>query len=242
MTKLFDAIGVLQEEKDDSCYLLRPTETMLSPLPGLDEEGMTVTYERRTATQLEHVHFLSWDHPMITHAMDMMTTEVIGKSSVALCQDKSLPAGAYWLECLFVLSAKAEKSLQLARFLPPTPVKICLNAKLQQEDKQFIKIEPVLPKMGTQLVNALRNQIIDVLENAQQQAEQNALAIKQRHRQEMHELLGDELARLQSLQQVNPAIRDEEISHLSKQIASLDTLISSAKLQLEAVRLVVNNP
>jgi ATP-dependent helicase HepA len=242
MTKLFDAIGVLQEEKDESCYLLRPTETMLSPLPGLDEEGMTVTYERTFATRLEHVHFLSWDHPMITHAMDMMTTEVIGKSSIGLCQDKSLPAGAYWLECLFVLSNKAEKSMQLARFLPPTPIKICLNAKLDKEDKQFFKIEPVLPKMGVQLVNALRNQIVSVLEGAQIQAEQLAILVKSECQQQMQSLLGDELARLKSLQQINPAIRPEEISHLATQIDSLDSLISTATLNLEAVRLVVNNP
>ena len=242
MTKLFDAIGVLQEEKDESCYLLRPTETMLTPLPGLDEEGMTVTYERTTATRVEQAHFLSWDHPMITHAMDMMTTEVVGKSSIGLCQDKSLPPGAYWLECLFVLSAKADKSLQLARFLPPTPVKICLNAKLMEEDKQFFRIEPVLTKMGNQLINALRKQIVEVLENAQQQAEQRAIVIKQQRQSQMRTLLGDELTRLQSLQQVNPAIRPEEITHLAKQISSLDELIGNAKLHLEAVRLVVNNP
>lgn len=242
MTKLFDAIGVLQEEKDESCYLLRPTETMLSPLPGLDEEGMTVTYERTTATQLEQAHFLSWDHPMITHAMDMMTTEVIGKSSIGLCKDATLSAGAYWLECLFVLSAKAEKSMQLARFLPPTPIKVCINTKLEKEDKQFFKIESVRPKMGAQLINALRAQIIEALESAPIQAEQLATTVKNERLQQMHSLLGDELARLQSLQKVNPAIRQEEISHLMNQIDSLDDLINNAKLNLEAVRLVVNNP
>ncbi|MDP5133674.1 MAG: RNA polymerase-associated protein RapA [Paraglaciecola sp.] len=242
MTKLFDAIGVLQEEKDESCYLLRPTETMLSPLPGLDEEGMTVTYERTTATRIENAHFLSWDHPMITHAMDMLTTEVIGKSSVGLCQDRALPAGAYWLECLFVLSAKAEKTMQLARFLPPTPIKVCINTKLENEDKSFFKIESVRPKMGVQLINALRTQVVSALETAQVQAEQLAGEIKTERQQQMQTLLGDELARLQSLCEVNPAIRPEEISHLEEQIGSLTHLITSAKLNLEAVRLVVNNP
>lgn len=242
MTKLFDAIGVLQEEKDESCYLLRPTETMLSPLPGLDEEGMTVTYERTTATRVEQAHFLSWDHPMITHAMDMLTTEVIGKSSIGLCQDKSLPTGAYWLECLFVLSAKADKSMQLGRFLPPTPVKICLNAKLEQEDKQFFRIEAVQQKMGSQLINALRTQIVAVLASAQQQAEKQATVIKQERQTQMQNLLGDELSRLQNLQTVNPAIRPEEISHIDNQINNLTTIIAGAKLNLEALRLVVNNP
>jgi ATP-dependent helicase HepA len=241
MTRLFDGLGILQEEKDESCYLLRPTETMLSPLPGLEEEGMTITYERTTATLLEHVHFLSWDHPMIQHAMDMLTTEVIGKSSIALSRDKSKPAGSYWVECLFVLSAKADKGLQLSRFLPPTPVKVCIDAKLQVIDKHFTRLEPVLPKMGNQLVNALKNQLEVSLTHAQQQAEQKAHLITQSRKLNMQTLLGDELARLQSLQKVNPAIRDEEINHVANQITHLEQAMNGARLNLEAVRFIVNN-
>jgi ATP-dependent helicase HepA len=55
-------------------------------------------------------------------------------------------------------------------------------------------------------------------------------------------LLGGELARLQNLQQVNPAIRDEEIEHVANQINSLVKIMGAAKLNLEAVRLIVNNP
>jgi len=242
MTRLFDAIGLLQEDHDESCYVLRPTETMISPLPGLDEEGMTITYERTTATLLEHVTFLSWDHPMIQHAMDMLTTDVVGKSSIAFCRDKSKPAGAYWLECLFVLSAKAVHGLQLSRFLPPTPVKICIDANSQSIDKHFIQLEAVLPKMGNQLINALKTQVQTCLHHAQQEAEQQAELVKKKHISQMQALLGGELARLQNLQQVNPAIRDEEIEHVANQIDSLVKIMGEAKLNLEAVRLIVNNP
>jgi ATP-dependent helicase HepA len=242
MTRLFDAIGLLQEDNGESCYILRPTETMISPLPGLDEEGMTITYERTTATLLEHVTFLSWDHPMIHHAMDMLTTDVIGKSSIAFCRDKSKPAGAYWLECLFVLSAKAAHGLQLSRFLPPTPIKICIDNNSQPIDKHFIQLEPVLPKVGTQLINALKSQVEKCLYTALEQAEQTAQLVKSKRISQMQELLGDELARLQNLQKMNPAIRDEEIEHVANQIHNLEIIMSEARLNLEAVRLIVNNP
>lgn len=242
MTHLFDAIGILQEDHGETSYLLRPTETMISPLPGLDEEGMTITYERTTATLLEHVTFLSWDHPMIQHAMDMLTTETIGKSSIAFCHDKTKPAGAYWLECLFVLSAKAEKGLQLSRFLPPTPVRVCIDASLQAVDKQFIQLDTVSPKMGLQLINALKTPLENCLVHARQQAETLALQVKAERKAQMHSLLGDELSRLSNLQKNNPAIRDEEIEHLTSQIARLNNIIDDAKLEFEAVRLIVNNP
>lgn len=242
MTRLFDAIGLLQEDNGESCYLLRPTETMISPLPGLDEEGMTITYERTTATLLEHVTFLSWDHPMVHHAMDMLTTDITGKSAIAFCRDKSLPAGAYWLECLFVLSAKAAQGMQLSRFLPPTPIKIGIDANLKLVDKTFIQLESVLPKMGNQLISALKPQVEKCLHHAQQQAEQKSQLVKSKRISQMQELLGAELARLQSLQKVNPAIRDEEIEHVANQIDSLKIIMGEARLNLEAVRLIVNNP
>ncbi|WP_158966777.1 RNA polymerase-associated protein RapA [Paraglaciecola sp. L3A3] len=242
MNRLFDGLGFLQEDHGESCYLLRPTETMIGPLPGLDEEGLTVTYERTTATLLEHVQFLSWDHPMIQHAMDMLTTDVIGKSSVAFCHDKSQPPGAYWLECLFVLSAKADKKLQLAKFLPPTPLKVCVDAKLNLSDKHFIQLSPVKGKMGNQLINALKTQLEQCIEQAQEQANIQAEQVKSSRISLMQESLGDELSRLQSLQKVNPAIRDEEIEHVATQINSLHETMSTAKLNLEAVRLIVNNP
>ncbi|MFT2089832.1 RNA polymerase-associated protein RapA [Paraglaciecola sp. 2405UD69-4] len=242
MTRLFDSLGVLQEEHDESCYLLKPTEKMIGPLPGLDEEGMTITYERPTATLLEHVQFLSWDHPMIQHAMDTLTTDVTGKSAVALCQDKSKPAGSYWLECLFVLSAKADKGLQLSRFLPPTPVKVCLDANQALTDKRFTQLNSVLPKMGNQLINALKPQLEKCLEHSHVYAEKTAQHIKSQRIAEMKEQLGDELSRLKSLQKVNPAIRDDEIDYLTQQITSLEKVMHSAKLNLEAVRFIVNNP
>lgn len=241
MSRLFDCVGVLQEEIDDTCYLLRPTESMHQHLPGLEEEGMTVTYERKTATQLEHVHFFSWDHPMVHHAMDMVTTDVMGKSAIGLSQDKSLPPGTYWLECLFVLSAKAPKQLQLDRFLPPTPIKIAIDSKGYPTDKVFHQLQSVNQKTASQLVGALQNHIEKGLSHAEQFATEEASELRANSLHQMHQLLGGELSRLTELQQVNPSIRDDELIHLRTQIETLDHVIGSSNLHLEAVRLVVNN-
>lgn len=241
MTKLLDALGILQEEQDDYCYTLRPTETMISQLPGLDEEGMTITYERTTATTLENVHFFSWDHPMVNHAMDMIVTDLLGKSAIGVNIDKSLPPGAYWIECLFVLSAKAQKSLQLDRFLPPTPIKICIDAKGNLLQKSFHQLQAVNQKMAQQLATALQKHIQNAIETAQQFGMEKAAIIRDNCLSQMHSSLGDELIRLEKLQKINPSIRQDEIDHLAVRIAALDELIQSSSLHLEAIRLVVNN-
>jgi ATP-dependent helicase HepA len=96
--------------------------------------------------------------------------------------------------------------------------------------------------MGNQLISALKTQVEKCLQNASQQAEQEAVLVKNKRMDQMQELLGGELARLQSLQKVNPAIRDEEIEHVAHQIDSLKNIMGEARLHLEAIRLIVNNP
>lgn len=242
MGNLFDALGIAQEDRDESTYLLRPTESMITQLPGMDDEGMTVTYERDTATQLEHVHFLSWDHPLVNNAMDMLLAEHQGKSAICLHSDNSKPAGYYWLECLFVLTGHADKSLQLHRFLPPTPFKLCLDAKQQLIETNFTQLQHVKHKMGRKLCRALEKPIQTSLQLAQSQAEQKAQHIMQQQAESVKSLLGQEIERLVALREVNPSIRDEETQFLQAQHDGLLQAISQAKIRLEAVRFVVNNP
>jgi ATP-dependent helicase HepA len=96
--------------------------------------------------------------------------------------------------------------------------------------------------MGNQLINALKPQVEKCLHTAQEQAEKAAQLVKIKRISQMQELLGGELARLQNLQKVNPAIRDDEIEHVANQINSLESIMGEARLNLEAVRLIVNNP
>ena len=82
--------------------------------------------------------------------------------------------------------------------------------------------------MGNQLINALKPQLETCLTQAQQQADNQSQQVKQSRIDMMQELLGDELARLQSLQKVNPAIRDEEIEHVANQITNLKQVMQDA--------------
>ena len=241
LTRLFDAIGIAQEDKDEHCYILRPGESMISQLPGLDEEGITVTYERGIALSREDVRFLSADHPMVQHALDMILTDTIGMSSVALSQDKSLPNGSYWVECLFVLSASAPRALQLHRYLPPTPIRLCVDAAGKLSNQQFVNLERLKGKMGRQLVEALKPQIDAAVTLAGKQAATQAAELSNNASKQMHSLLGDELDRLQTLKALNPSVREEELSYLSEQMAALLQAIEKAEVRLEAIRLVVNS-
>jgi len=242
MGRLFDAIGVQQEEKGSDCFILMPTESMVSQLPGLDPEGMTVTYKRRVATTLENVQFLSWDHPLVHTAIDVVLTDVHGKSSIGFIAEPSLPKGAYWLEALFVLDAKAPKALQLGRFLPQTPLRICLDAQGNPADLSFDIKRKVGRKISQQLIKALQQPLKLAIEKSHKLAHQEANQKLHDALQHMHKTLNSEIQRLVDLQKRNPSVRDSEIEFIENQMHALDKVIQTADVQFDALRVVVNNP
>ncbi|MBT1452201.1 RNA polymerase-associated protein RapA [Glaciecola sp. XM2] len=241
MTRLFDAIGVVQEEKDDHTFVIRHGDSMLFPLPGLPDDGMEITYKRSVATKFEHVTYLSGDSELVTHCIDSVLTDVIGKSSLCFINNPELPVGAYFVEIIAVLNPSADASLQLFQFLPPTPIRICVDAKNQLSDDIFDPIYPVKPKMAKQLIGALQAQISAGIEAALAHAVTQLDDIKHNALDKMASTLSDEINRLQELQRVNPSIRDEEIEYLMTQQRQLHGIIDKAEPYLDSVRIVVNN-
>ena len=242
MNRLFDAFGVQQDEKDTNCFVLMPTEQMVTSLPGLDPEGMEVTYRRDTAASLEHLHFLSWDHPLVHNAMDVVLTDVVGKSSIAFIKTHELPKGAYYLQANFVLAAQAPKQLQLHRYLPATPISICIDAKGVPTELHIDALFHVNKSTANKLINALKPAIMQNLEIAEKLAHQSANQIQHDAIERMHEVIGNEINRLVALKEHNPSIREEEITFMREQVTALDSHMQGAQLQLDAIRLLVNNP
>ena len=241
MTRLFDDLGLVQEEKDDHSFILRHGDSMLYPIPGIPEEGMEITYKRSTATRFEHLAFLSGDSELVTHCIDSVLTDVKGKASICFVNHEDTPVGAFWIEIIAVLNPSAEARLQLYQFLPPTPIKICVDAKNQACDMQFDPIFKVKPKVAQQLIAALQTQINEGISAALLLANTTLEEIKQNALSDIKAKLGGEIERLSTLQKSNPAIRDEEIAYIAEQKEQLEQIVATAEPSLDSVRVVVNN-
>jgi ATP-dependent helicase HepA len=165
----------------------------------------------------------------------------VGKSSICFVNNSDLPVGAYWVDIIAVLNPIAESGLQLHQFLPPTPIRVCVDAKNNLCDEIFDPIFNVKPKMAQQLITALQAQISAGIAAALEHANQALETIKQDALHKIETKLSAEIDRLTELQQVNPAIRDEEIAYIVNQRSQLQTVIQAAEPYLDSVRIVVNN-
>lgn len=244
MFSAWDLYGVNQDDRDNS-IVLTPSEQLQAPYPGLDDDGTSVTFDRATALAQEDIQLLTWDHPMVQTTLDMVTSNSAGNSAVALLPNKTLPAGSYFLECLFIAEASAPPQLQLERYLPATPVRLLLDKAANElaEKVAFSQLDPQLKtvehKTAVKLVKALQPALQPLIQRATTITAQKLSAIKTRALEQMHQTLNTEQERLTALQKLNPAIRNEEIAYLRNSQQQLTDYISKARVKLDAIRLIV---
>ncbi|MCK4492809.1 MAG: RNA polymerase-associated protein RapA [Methylococcales bacterium] len=243
---LFDCYGVNSEEHSKDCYILKPSENLrLSHFPHLPDEGITVTINRETALAREDIAFLSFEHPMLVAAMDLVLSSDTGNASMSVVSHPELTGGQFLLECLFIIEAVAPSHLQVGRFLPPTPIRILIDQ--QQDDltdkivhNALIETDDRLNKEQIgEFLSQQRPVIQALLAKAQQQATLKMQTLINTSIQNMIQSLRYEIKRLVSLKKINPSIKTQEIEQLKAKVIALNELIQSAQLKLDAVRFIV---
>jgi len=246
MFQVLDVFGIGQDDKSDNAIALQPTEHMLSGnFPCLPEDGTTITFHRETALACEDYHLLTWDHPMVTGAMDLVLADEIGNSSIGLLKNPALPVGTFFLECIFTIEAIAPSELQLNRYLPITPIRVLVDKggnDLADKVSEAIldqQLSPVKKQVALQLVKALKDQVSPLVVKAEAHAQQQVSAILDKALTEMKTKLEQELQRLTALKAINPSVRQEELDFLSLQQQELSNYINKAQLKFEAIRMVV---
>ncbi|HDT5889593.1 RNA polymerase-associated protein RapA [Aeromonas dhakensis] len=242
--KMFDEIGVNQDDRGENALVLMPGDHMLVPsFPGLPQDGMTITFDRTTALSRDDMSFLSWDHPMMRGGIDLILGSEIGATSVALLKNKALPVGSILLELIFVAESAAHP--QLYRFMPPTPIRLLMdkNGNNLGEKVAFDafnrQLTPVNRHLGSKLVTASQPVIHGLIGQGQAIAEGLKANIVDQARAQMAQTLQQDLDRLEALKAVNPNVRDSELDYLRNLQAELHHLIDQTQLKLDAIRFIV---
>ncbi len=244
--RLWDIIGVDQEDKGENSIILRPSEHMMFPTyPGLHEDGVTVTFDRDTALSRDDIALITQEHPLVQTGLDLITGSDTGTTSVAILKNKALPAGTLFLELIYMADASAPKSSQLYRYLPPTPIRVLLDkngndlsAKVDYTsfDKQ---LSAVNRHISSKLVTASQPILHPLFAKGEEYAQAAVNELVAQAREKMTSQLTGELDRLESLKAVNPNIREEELEYLRNQMQELSTYLDASQLQLDAIRMVL---
>ncbi len=248
MEDVFECYGVDTEFHSADCFILRPSEHLrMSHFPGLSEDGMTVTVNRDIALAREELQFLTWEHPMVAAAMDMILSSDTGNAGVSVVKHKDQKAGRFLLECLFIVECSAPPELQVGRFLPHTPIRILIDQnkddltdtiehiELIDSGKKFDKMQIVA------FLNSQRKHLTALLDIAEQNAHAQMNRLITDSQKTMLETMTGEIKRLTRLKQVNPSIREDEIEFQKETAMLLHENIQDAQLRLDAVRFIITS-
>ena len=245
MEALFDEFGVEQHPHSPHTVTLHPSEQMIcESFPSLPEDGTTATYQRFHALSREDIQFLTWEHPMISGAMDMLLAGEYGNTGFCTLKLSAAQPGTLIVETIFSLQCAAPKGLQLGRFLPLSMLRIVTDGKRLLGDvlseERLVQLTERVPLRSAQtLVRHARARIARLIEQAKSAAESQLAPIVVAANDRMTQHESHELERLKELAKVNPNIRDREIQHAKSTIETLHRSLLATKIKLEGVRVIL---
>lgn len=239
--RLFEHFGVDSEELAPRTHVLDPEYLRTSGLPGLADGPQSVTFDRTTALAREELPLLRLDHPMASGALDLLIESEHGNA--AFLADDALPPRTALLECVFLLECVADPRLDVARHLPPLPLRVVIDNQRRTRDgyapsseslkRARARVIDVARYRGVlgKLVPPLLGRAGEVAAERTRHEVERALAGAERE-------LGATRARLEALARVNPGVRREEIDAIGVELDALRTALPNAAPRLEALRFV----
>jgi ATP-dependent helicase HepA len=213
--------------------------------PYLRQDGVTVTFDRDNALTREDMLFLTWEHPMLVEAMEMVHTTELGNAAMGTIKLKGIQAGTLLLECVFTINCVAPKELQVDRFLPLSPMRILIDARgkdladLVPHERLNALVERVKKPTALAIIKQVQSEVDAKMVNATAMAQARLADILNDAEQRMRASLTAELERLTALREVNRSIRQQELDYLSHRIEECGIHIQHASLQLQALRLII---
>ncbi|MDH5392884.1 MAG: RNA polymerase-associated protein RapA [Gammaproteobacteria bacterium] len=243
---VFDCFGIESEEHGMDSMIIRPGDHMQTgSFPGLYEEGMTITWDRVTALSNEDIHYLTWEHPMVSGAMDLVLNNEQGNTAVTSIKHAKIKPGTMLLECIFILETASNSKLQSSRYLPATSIRTLIDGNKNNCNEivshRYItqNREHIKKKMANQVINAYADEIRDLIKTSEQLANLQAPEILKSAHKEAELTLSAEINRLKALKKINPNVRQEELSFFEHQYEALNDALDSSSLRLDALRIVI---
>lgn len=248
MLSFWERFGMDFERINDDYGWLRPTEYLRVPLAGVPDEGIAVTFSRQYALLHDDMAFLTWDHPFVQQAMELLTQDEYGCTAVAKLQNKALAAGLWFIELTFSSRVLAPRQLAVQEFYPQQCFRILMDSQGRNltdkvaADTLERQLHFIEKKQAKLILKQLRSECQQTIQRAWHPAEQlQATAIASATTM-MQEQLERELTRLRQLQQRNPYVRPSEIDAVKQRRGLLLEAFAQPLLQLDATRIIINIP
>ncbi|MFT5705801.1 MAG: ATP-dependent helicase HepA [Oceanospirillaceae bacterium] len=241
-----DYFGVEVQPYDAYSFTLHPGDHMRTHhFPGLTEDGVSATWDKDHALSRDDLQFLTWEHPLVTGAIDMMLSGDYGNTSFCTLKLPPIKEGSLLIEAIFTPHCAAPKSLQLNRYIEQGIHRVLLDSNdndlsaIISTDNIHALSKKVPKKSAQNLIKHARNQIEQQIVKVENIAKTQQPEMISKALSKINHQMEAELTRLQALAKVNPNIRESEIEYQREAHLALQKYAASLQLKLEAIRIIV---
>lgn len=241
--RLVDHFGLHVEEHGNRSYVFMPAHLTTDKFPALPDEGLLASFDRTRALSRENMAFLTQDHPMVRGALDLLLGGESGNSSFGLWRGAG--AEGLLLETHFIVECIAPPALHVDRFLSSVPIRMVVDhaSKDRCDDASYMhaKIEKGSPARLLENAGIKRKIFPAMLSKSRKLAEAEMKTLVETATEAMKTQLQAEIDRLEDLAQINDHVRPEEIEAAKAQMTALEEALGSARVRLDALRLVLQS-
>ena len=249
MERFLASANIDHSVQRDGSWILAPLDNeqaneYIEGLP-LDEEGMTLTFDRQQALMREEMDFVTHEHPLMRAIYELSSTSTFGNTAVAMLKSAAVPQGMVLLEVNFRVEAIAPKMLNLPATLPKQHIRVFISEQ-GSDLSERISSEMIMPHIERLDKNRARQVIKvrgEVIESRYQDAERLAQAqladIGNTANERFSQQWSREIKRLQHLQSINPNVRPEEIERLEQLKAQGEQALGQLSLVPDSIRVLV---
>ncbi|MEE9320042.1 MAG: RNA polymerase-associated protein RapA [Granulosicoccus sp.] len=246
MEAVFDRFGVEMNEQRDHAILHPSDHMQVEHFPHLTPSGLTVTFDRATALTREDFTFLSWDHPMVTAAMDLILDEGFGQADTQVVKLEELPKGLAFVEASYILQCTGPAFLNIERHLPDNlqTFHVGLDNKNYSEILHDIDLDSLKQRYDRnalkQVIQKHRDSLEKLLDVTVTLAENTLPPLIEEARASIEQECEQETERLVALAKVNTSVSQDEIDILDQEKRALLKTLDTAHVRPVGVRVLFN--
>ncbi|HFE38297.1 MAG TPA: RNA polymerase-associated protein RapA [Gammaproteobacteria bacterium] len=244
MTNIFDIYGVDLEDHNQNSLFIKPGPRIQSSIfQGLPEDGMLITFDRDTALANENMQFISWNHPYVNDAIDLLLSSENGNTSLVALKTRKFSPGNLIIETVFVPEIIFPEANNAGISVDQQHMHLIFDSQARQLDNNAIagEITQVDAETAATIVKTQQHILKPALTQATRVAETLLPNIIQKNQNQLAQKIQAELDRLSSLQKINPTIRDEEIQHYQTLLDLSHERLAAGKIRLDAIRISVTH-
>lgn len=241
MEMAWDHFGIESKKIRHQTYRLQASDAYATPFPGFKESGMAITFDRLRALRKDDITFLTWDHPMVRNALDMVISSPMGNASVVKTFHSKV---GIIVEAIFIIHNTLSSKLRADRFFPMEPIHLAMNKDFELIEKEeleqlsYYKVDPKLILSNPKV----RDGVHAILEQLKSKVDLQVASLIKSAKQNMTQSYHEAIEHLNYLKQINPNFNERELDLLIKEKQELETGLDDVLIQLDSLRLIACYP